>query len=221
VPHRLVFGPDTLTSIAAQGEMATWRLPTGEKASSTYVGLGQPVASAVSPDLRYFAGVTVGKPPYVVDIRAGRDVTLDLGVAGLSIKAMEFDATGAVLVVATSGGELIFWDVRANRYIGRLLGIPGEARDIAIQDVGRVTAVVGERGVGIWDVAADLAFVQPIAPRGSTPRADVPNVARGSASVTFSQDGRSLAWTAWAGSLTEAERTAYIGAMELPAGCPS
>jgi WD40 repeat protein len=199
-PRRLVFGPDTLTSVEAQGEMATWRLPTGEKATSTYVGLGQPVASAVSPGLGYFAGVTLGNPPYVVDVRAKRDITLDLRVAGLSVKAMEFDATGAVLIIATSGGELIFWDVRANRSIGRLVGTPGEPRGVAIQDVGRVTAVVGERGVGIWNVAADLAFVQPIAPRGSTPLTDVPNVVRGSASVTFSPDGRSVAWTTWDGN---------------------
>lgn len=198
LPRRLVFGPDALTSVTAQGEMATWRLPTGEQTSSTYVGLGMPLASAVSPDLRLFAGITAGNPPYIVDIATRRDAGVDLGVTGFSIEQMEFDASGAVLVATTRAGELVFVDARANRYLGRLVGVPGKPRDIAVQDGGRVTAVVGERGVGIWDVQADLAFVQPIAPTGATPLADVPNVARGAASVAFSQDGRQVAWTAWA-----------------------
>jgi hypothetical protein len=57
---RLVFGTDTLTAAGGQGEMVTWQLSTGRRVADNNVGLGQPVASAFTPDLRLFAGVTVG-----------------------------------------------------------------------------------------------------------------------------------------------------------------
>lgn len=92
----LVFGTDTLTAAGGQGRVDTWRLSTGERVADVGVGLGEAaLASAFTRDLRLFAGVTLGEPPYIVDTTSGNTIWIDVGQTGLSIEEMAFDPSGS------------------------------------------------------------------------------------------------------------------------------
>jgi len=175
--------------------MVTWRLPTGQQVAEENVGLGQPLASAFTRDLRHFAGATTGNNPYIVDLASGTDDTIDVGQEGLSIDAMTFDPGGSTLAVVTSAG-VVLWDVASNRPKAPMLtGIPGTYHGISVENGGAVATAVGERGVAVWNLNAQSPLVQRIAPSGRTD--EVPNVVRGGLSAAFSLDGNQLAWTAY------------------------
>jgi WD40 repeat protein len=159
------------------------------------VALGQPVASAVSRDLRHFAGATTGNDPYIIDLASGDDVTIDVGQAGLSSDAMAFDPSGSTLAVVTHAG-VVLWDVASSRLKGELTGIPGAYQDITIGNGGAVAAAVGERGVAVWSLNAEPPLAQRIEPSGISRPDELPNVVRGALSAAFSPDGNLLAWTA-------------------------
>ena len=194
----LVFGTDTLTAAGGQGQMVTWRLSTGDQVANERVGLGQPLASAFSRDLRLFAGVTNGNGGYIVDIASGNDVFMNAGQTGASVEEMAFDPSGSTLAMATGAGVAL-WDVASNRLKAPILaGIPGVYRpsSVSVQNGGAVVAAVGDRGVAVWNLNAEPALLQRIEPNGVRRLDELPNVLRGGTSAVFSPDGNLLAWTA-------------------------
>jgi WD40 repeat protein len=193
----LVFGTDTLTAADGQGTTVTWRLSTGERVADKVVGLGQPLASAFTRDVRLFAEVTLGNGPSIVDTASGSDDPIDVGQTGVSIDAMAFDPSGSTLAVLTRAGVAL-WDVAPHRLKAPILtGIPGAYRpsSISVENGGAVAAAVGERGVAIWNLNAQPVLVQRLVPSGIN-LDGVPNVLRGATSAVFSPDGHLLAWTA-------------------------
>jgi WD40 repeat protein len=193
----LVFGTDTLTAAGGQGSMVTWQLSTGTLVANKGVGLGQPLASSFTRDLRLFAGVTIDNQPYIVDTATGHDIFIDVGQTGLSIDAMEFDPSGSTLSMLTGAG-VVLWDVAANQLKAPVLaGTPGSYQpgSVAVQDGGAVAAAVGDRGVAVWNLNADR-LVQRVEPGGIRSLDEVPDVLRDSTSAVFSPNGDMLAWTA-------------------------
>lgn len=201
----LAFGTDSVTAADGRGRVVTWQLSTGKQISDQGVGLGSPLASAFTRDLRLFAGATLGNDPYIVDRVSGDNVVIDVGQTGVSIDEMAFDPSGSTLAIATRAGVLL-WDVASKRLKSPVLaGIPGAHRpgSVSVEKGGRVVAAVGDRGVAVWNLNAEPPLVQTIEPTGISRLDQVPNVVRGATSTVFSPQGDLLAWTAIGARLSD------------------
>lgn len=193
----LAFMPgEVLVAISGQGDVTTWHLTSDEPPTERRIGLGQPFESAVSPNFQLFAGVTLGNTPYVVGTTSGIDLgNIDIDVSGLTIDVTTFDRAGDTLAVAYSG-RIVLWDLRLQSpQHPTLLGVPGRTTDVAFGVDDRVVVAVGERGVAVWNIDAEPAFVRRIEPSGAKRLDQIPNVVRGATSAAFSPDGRLLATT--------------------------
>jgi WD40 repeat protein len=210
--HLLPFGSggDTLTFVDAQtlvvahgqGGIERWDLGVTPPArTERNLGLGQPLESAYSPDLRLFSGVTLGlERPYLVDVPSGEPLPDPRGPT-VAVDAMEFSGDGRIL--ATAGdGRVVLWDTRKREALPEVLaGIPGQPPPVegpslalAVSHNGRRVAAAGQRGVAVWDLGAHV-LLRELRASGAQRLSNVPNVVRGTSSAAFSPDGRLLAWS--------------------------
>jgi WD40 repeat protein len=200
-------GGETLAVGDMNGKVEFWNLGTKPpRRTEGGGGGGMPFVSAYSRDMRFFSGWPIHlERPYLVDVASGEFLP-DLRGPTVAVGGMDFSGDGHIL--ATAGdGRVVLWDTAKREALPEVLaGMPGETRTrtseegrplaVAVSYTGRRVAAAGGRGVAVWDRGAH-SLLRELQASGAQPQSEVPNVARGGASATFSPDSRLLAWSIW------------------------
>jgi WD40 repeat protein len=108
--------------------------------------------AAVSPDGRTLAAAQFQGPMFLWDLTTGKAVP-DAGGRPEGVRSVAFDPTvPTALAVATTLGEIVFFDTAANAAIGQPLRVHGNAmRDVAFDASGHsMAAFADDQRISLW-----------------------------------------------------------------------
>jgi RNA polymerase sigma factor (sigma-70 family) len=209
---RLAFAADgkALLTVGSNQSALAWDVASGKntrqlrhKAGDGVMAFAPGLATAVSPDWKYLAWQHIdtagqGFSVKVMDLAAGKELPEIKAPPGGAL-SLTFSPDGKALAWAGPRGEVVLWDVGADKERLRLAGnlADGAVTALAFSPDGKAIAVSrGERVVEVWDTATGKQVVRAgdTAPRmESGVVVAVYGIDRGPGSaLAFSPDGRTV-----------------------------
>ncbi|GAB1819809.1 hypothetical protein HerbRD11066_29730 [Herbidospora sp. RD11066] len=175
----VAFSPDgrSLASVTRSHTLTLWDLATFKKtATTTYPGLGASTDVAFQPGGRFVAATALGR------FRWSLPSLSEAPLPGQLPSALAFSPTAPLLVSTGPAGDLLLWDLAADKEVRSLRTHQGSILDVAFSPDGKTIATAGaDHTVKMWDTGS-----------GQEKRTLTGHTAPVQ-TLVFSRDGRTLA----------------------------